>query len=329
MCPHCGCEFATTVLLQDHARSRPCGKYTTTDVQALIPALKTFYDGIDRGAKGARGGPSAENRNGAREGEKQRRTSYVGSTTPVSGASSPRDADAKANNPYAHLSPEERANFEAEMRQVEEKYGGAMSLAMSLPPEKRIPELNRVKNMLTSKQSLTRKKYGIRLRERRPKAEIDAERSRLMSLSLETPPMETRVEPWDRTNALQGGSALKRLRSNNQGERIITSPPADPGSAAELPRKMPGKDGDKSRDSARFSQQKHPTPSSASTQAASSNATPTRAIGEPRSNPSGGGPRTSAGTRNDPMQLDDLTDESSDSEDEDDDIPAFLPPKTQ
>lgn len=101
----------------------------------------------------------------------------VNSATPSRGHAIPADG------PYAKLGPEERRNFEMEMKKAEDKYGGLMREAMKLPLAERENELTRLKNSFNSKQSVTRKKYGIRLRERRSKAEIESERHRLVGVS--------------------------------------------------------------------------------------------------------------------------------------------------
>lgn len=65
------------------------------------------------------------------------------------------------------------------MMKTEEYYGGLMREAMKMPEPEKSRQLASLKNRYNTKQSTTRKKYGIRLRERRSKAEIDAERVRL------------------------------------------------------------------------------------------------------------------------------------------------------
>lgn len=82
---------------------------------------------------------------------------------------------------YAHLTAEQRQKFAEEMRQVEEKYNFQMNVAMKIEnSSEREDELARLKNRQNNKQSMTRKKYGVRLRERRTRAEIQNERSRLV-----------------------------------------------------------------------------------------------------------------------------------------------------
>lgn len=78
------------------------------------------------------------------------------------------------NDPYAKLSAADRVKFDAEMRGVDEYYGNLMREASAkLPPGPRQEELAKLKNRYNTKQSNTRKKYGIRLRERRANADVD------------------------------------------------------------------------------------------------------------------------------------------------------------
>jgi hypothetical protein len=67
------------------------------------------------------------------------------------------------------------------MQEAEEKYGGLMRDAMLLDEPERSKRLASLKNSYNTKQSTTRKKYGIRLRERRTRGEIEAEEARLFN----------------------------------------------------------------------------------------------------------------------------------------------------
>lgn len=67
------------------------------------------------------------------------------------------------------------------MRRAEDHYGQLLAAANKIEnEEEKATEMNRIKNTYATKQSLTRKKYGIRLRERRTKAEVEEERQRIM-----------------------------------------------------------------------------------------------------------------------------------------------------
>lgn len=86
----------------------------------------------------------------------------------------------KDDNAYAHLNPDALKRFKTEVQQAEEKYGKLMREALLMSEPERSKEMAKWKNCYNTKQSMTRKKYGIRLREKRTQDEIDAERRRLL-----------------------------------------------------------------------------------------------------------------------------------------------------
>lgn len=81
---------------------------------------------------------------------------------------------------YAHLNPDALKRFQGELAKAEEKYGKLMREALVMPEPERTKEMSKWKNCYNTKISMTRKKYGIRLREKRTQDEIDAERRRLL-----------------------------------------------------------------------------------------------------------------------------------------------------
>lgn len=110
------------------------------------------------------------------------------STPSLSKASSPgypgtpglTDPHGFVGDPYAHLSPEQLAAMQSELREAEIRFGERMRLAnlISDHAEKKT-RLEGLGNSFSTKQSMIRKKYGVRLRIRRGKAEIQQERSRV------------------------------------------------------------------------------------------------------------------------------------------------------
>ncbi|RCI15558.1 hypothetical protein L249_3497 [Ophiocordyceps polyrhachis-furcata BCC 54312] len=161
ICPHCGCLFTSNGGLAYHVKSKVCGDYNGATEQAVIAELRA------RPVR-ARGDFASL------------------PTQPIamasrSGPATPSRVNGSADDPYSKLTPEARRNFEMEMRQAEEKYGAMMHKALSYPAHEREDYLQRIKNSFNSKQSTTRKKYGIRLRERRTKAEIEEDRVRVMN----------------------------------------------------------------------------------------------------------------------------------------------------
>lgn len=89
-------------------------------------------------------------------------------------------SEGSSSDPYAHLSPEQLAALQEELREAEVRYSERMRQASLISDEsERKTRLDGLANSFGTKQSLIRKKYGVRLRMRRTKAEIQAERDRM------------------------------------------------------------------------------------------------------------------------------------------------------
>ncbi|KAK3938797.1 hypothetical protein QBC46DRAFT_264623 [Diplogelasinospora grovesii] len=94
---------------------------------------------------------------------------------PPSSTASPSGTD-----PYAHLSPSQLSAMNEELKAAEVKYAPRFAEAEAIADEnERRAKIEGLRNSFGTKQSMIRKKYGVRLRERRTKAEIQAERERL------------------------------------------------------------------------------------------------------------------------------------------------------
>lgn len=86
----------------------------------------------------------------------------------------------KDMDPYAHLNAATMARLEEELRQNELSYSPRFKEAEKIEdPIKKKEKLDGLHNSFSTKQSIIRKKYGVRLRMRRTKAEIAGERERL------------------------------------------------------------------------------------------------------------------------------------------------------
>ncbi|KAK2066967.1 hypothetical protein P8C59_000742 [Phyllachora maydis] len=88
----------------------------------------------------------------------------------------------KANNadPYGHLTAEQLAAMNAELGAAEMHYAGRFKEAEAIEnPAERRSRVDGLRNSFGTKQSMIRKKFGVRLRERRTRAAIEAERQRM------------------------------------------------------------------------------------------------------------------------------------------------------
>lgn len=146
---------------------------------------------------------------------------YPGMAVPMSTPNMTRIADPGAEA-YTSMSPQARSAFDQEMQAAEEHYGGRMKEALRLPEAEAQAEISRLKNSLNSKQSTLRKKYGIKLRIRRTRAEIEADEERIMRGSpARTPPAgagdAAAVAGMKRPNSSQDNTPRKRVPLDQMG----------------------------------------------------------------------------------------------------------------
>ncbi|KAI5461014.1 hypothetical protein BGZ63DRAFT_405448 [Mariannaea sp. PMI_226] len=159
VCPHCGSRFSSAGGLYYHTKVKVCGEYTRERTREVAQAIRVFY--TTREADGP-----------------------MVLSTPSKFQASPPMHSAPAQSSgryetYVGLTPNQKRELDEQMREAEEYYGTLMRSALALPEPERSKHLAVLKNRYNTKKSNTRKKYGIRLRGRRTKAEINAERSRL------------------------------------------------------------------------------------------------------------------------------------------------------
>jgi hypothetical protein len=146
-------------------------------------------------------------------------------------ASPVASASTMSPNPYAHLTTQQRKNLEDELKVAEEGYGAKMREANGISNQlEREQRLDALKNSYATKQSLIRKKYGVRLRERRTRAEVEEERRRMTN----TPSKPVHSREVDT-------HATKRARVNESGDAAVTSQLET--EAQEASRKRPGASG--------------------------------------------------------------------------------------
>lgn len=104
-------------------------------------------------------------------------TSKTASPAPIPPSANKPDS---TGDPYAHLSPEQIAALQSELREAEVVFAERVRQAsQAVDPMEKKSKIDAFVNSFSTKQSLVRKKYGVRLRQRRNKTEIQQERDRV------------------------------------------------------------------------------------------------------------------------------------------------------
>lgn len=304
ICAHCGTEFTSSGGLGYHAKSQVCGNYTDQHVLDIMPVLRDFYRGLPP--------PGSL--------PQSHKASSL-PMAPVATVTAISTGKGKIQDPYGHLLPEDRKRLADDLADAEAHYGQLMQKALELPEPQREEELAKLKNSFNTKQSTTRKKYGVKLRERRTRAEIDAERERLLQA-------KHKSDQLQETHTPHSGSmpSAKKARINGEGDSASIVQPDISSIAEDSPRKRVAlADMGGLGTSAATAEHTDPT----------APAPPKSHMGPyQQSQPQGSASKTAAGLQkdggpDDPMQIDESSDsEDSDSE-EDDDIPATAPHKHQ
>ncbi|KAJ3479113.1 hypothetical protein NLG97_g8404 [Lecanicillium saksenae] len=164
-CLYCGQRFlGGPTGLRYHIEHTVCGQYTDEHADALT-SLFADAEAVQRRLRAAAETPRA---------------------APAASQASPGQSPGPSD-PYAVLTPNERIAFDAEMAKADQKYADNLKKARELPPDQQKAEFARVKNIYNNKQSVTRKKYGIRLRDRKSRADVEGERNRMLSSRQNTP----------------------------------------------------------------------------------------------------------------------------------------------
>lgn len=84
------------------------------------------------------------------------------------------------DEPYRHLTLKKRAELQEELRQAELTYAPRFREAETIPdPIARKSKLESLHNSFSTKQSIIRKRYGVKLRARRTRTQIEEERFRM------------------------------------------------------------------------------------------------------------------------------------------------------
>ncbi|KAK8049499.1 hypothetical protein PG994_011229 [Apiospora phragmitis] len=186
-CAECGAGFVTAVGQKSHYLNRVCGQHSYAPATPKAPSVPTSSPV----AHVATNGPVTHMQRPASQmqqspyGQQRVQPSWStpvqkqNSATPSASAPPPSSGPVLAD-PYAHLNPDTRARLESDILAAEASYAPRFKEAESIAdPEERKLKLEGLQNSFSTKQSIIRKRYGVRLRQRRTKEEIEAERIRL------------------------------------------------------------------------------------------------------------------------------------------------------
>ncbi|TLD11031.1 hypothetical protein PgNI_05914 [Pyricularia grisea] len=187
-CSHCGQGFTTTVGLQYHLNNKVCGDFGPTPAEQGMNSTDVAAAGKVAAAT-ASINPQVPSRAQFHQypasSTPQRMAATYGSATPPTAGTpeTPGEGMGKTiggSDPYAHLTQSQRESLQEELRQAEIAFANRFKAAESIADlnERRI-RIDSLRNGFGTKQSMIRKKYGVRLRERRTKKEIEAERERM------------------------------------------------------------------------------------------------------------------------------------------------------
>ncbi|KAF9769413.1 hypothetical protein IL306_013172 [Fusarium sp. DS 682] len=319
ICLFCGCRFGSGGGLLYHEKSNVCGEHSRETGEKMRKLLLARHPGNPQASVPK---PPAQTTHisytQASVPSTQPQTAWAPST-PSHPTSTPiRDS---GRDPYAHLNPEQLKEFNNIMKRAEEKYGGLMKAAMLLSEPERSKKLASLKNSYNTKQSTTRKKFGIRLRERRTRGEIEAEEARLIGTPSGT------ATPSQATAASDSNFRSKK-RARTDDEQLPSSNVTN-GNQESPQKRVPVSEMGGLSGSSATAELTDPTtylnpaqPRYAPPKAVALSNPPRALASLERTR------RSIEGTREDPMSIDDDDDSETDSDsdsDSDGDIPATIP----
>lgn len=174
VCINCGQRFDGNGGLAYHTNHMVCGIYPENVTIKMEQLLRTAYEFANRRSNPDPLRPSYST--GSMNGSQHSPSTSAYITTPGSPTS----------DPYASLTMDQREALQKEIQVAENKFADRMKDAMDLPAPERDVRLANLKNGLNNKQSMIRKKYGIRLRGRRTRADMQAERDRMIGSTFPT-----------------------------------------------------------------------------------------------------------------------------------------------
>ncbi|KAI1261109.1 hypothetical protein F5Y18DRAFT_216164 [Xylariaceae sp. FL1019] len=175
VCKFCGCGFITKVGLTYHNVNAVCGVHETAPATPRSDAIRPPPSQ-----------PTALPHH-----------PHQPSTPRQHNASfQPPPSSVDTDDPYSHLNAKRKAELNEELRQAEINYAPRFKEAEEIPDlNERKLKVAGLQNSFSTKQSIIRKKYGVRLRNRRTRAEIEEERSRLGLKEAHSPPSSAYETP--------------------------------------------------------------------------------------------------------------------------------------
>ncbi|KAM0336071.1 hypothetical protein ACHAPQ_004487 [Fusarium lateritium] len=320
ICLYCGCRFGSGGGLLYHEKSHVCGEHTYEmgqKMRAVIDAYRAQKQSLSAAVPTPSVQLSSIPLTQAHPSLSQSQVGWAMSTP-----SEPAGTPGRGQNrdPYSHLNPATLKKFKEVMKNAEAKYGGLMQEASLLDEPERSRRLASLKNSYNTKQSTTRKKFGIRLRERRTRGEIEAEEARLFGTASgnATPSNGTPVPDSD-----SRPNKRPRMDDGEQSESLI-----GPNGDQESPRKrVPVSEMGGLSGSQATAELTDPTAHLNRAQPRYMPQKPAMSSSQPKMSESPDRTRTSLGlTQDDPMSIDDDDDDddSDTDSDSDGDIPATL-----
>ncbi|KAI1107852.1 hypothetical protein F4804DRAFT_296135 [Jackrogersella minutella] len=180
-CKHCGAGFITKVGQQYHVANHVCGEH------GIMPATPKgpMNTGSPIILSSGNNSPVQSSFSLPYPSRTQHPVPIPSqhAITPIrprgSAIGTPRSMS-KDHDPYAHLTSATKTRLEQELRQAELAYTFRFEEARTIEDlAQRQVKVEGLQNSFSTKQSIIRKKYGVRLRNRRTKAEIDNERQRM------------------------------------------------------------------------------------------------------------------------------------------------------
>ncbi|KAK7226507.1 hypothetical protein V2G26_014510 [Clonostachys chloroleuca] len=226
ICAHCGRLFTSGGGLYYHKKSEVCGSYSDSDMDKIMAHLKAY---LARNQAQTSQGASSQWQQTPPAAASHNLTTPMKAVAHTPGSASVKHSttpmDTSPASLFSHLNPDTRKRFEEEITESERKYGALMQEALDLPEPERTDRLTKLKNSYNTRQSTTRKKYGIKLRGNRTPEEIEGERRRLFGAkyhpniwSTGTPAVRTpqRTRTPEATSS-QADTPRKRVRLSEMG----------------------------------------------------------------------------------------------------------------